>query len=208
MPHAQLNISTFSEWITYIFDHPVTDPAWHWDIDADLWDEDLHWEQALEYLTLLFENSSALLQGYSDAQLNQGFWYLACNACSNYMFVLCDPDLELVKRRLCIVAMSAIFKDCFAVRCSPQCFGDGDRTSPLNSVCYMWFALLRKVASRSRKSFATPIWTPWLASLTYLTLHVKQPPYMASDTGTIMRRSRLSRSLIALSTTIKERQLS
>jgi hypothetical protein len=26
---------SFDEWVRHVFDHPVTEPAWHWDENAD-----------------------------------------------------------------------------------------------------------------------------------------------------------------------------
>jgi hypothetical protein len=31
MPRKPISLT---DWIAHVFDHPVTDPAWHWDIDA------------------------------------------------------------------------------------------------------------------------------------------------------------------------------
>jgi hypothetical protein len=31
----QIGDLSFEDWITSVFDHPVTDPAWHWDIGRD-----------------------------------------------------------------------------------------------------------------------------------------------------------------------------
>jgi hypothetical protein len=64
---------SFKEWVKHVFDHPVTDPAWHFDINSEWWDSSS--EEAMHYMTQLFENDGAILAPYSDAQLNQGLWY-------------------------------------------------------------------------------------------------------------------------------------
>ena len=80
---------TFENWMTYVFDHPVpvqNEDAWYWDIDRDWWDENA--ADSIQFMTRAFENAAVVFQPYSDAQLNQGLWFIASNACSNHMFAL------------------------------------------------------------------------------------------------------------------------
>jgi uncharacterized protein YuzB (UPF0349 family) len=140
-----LEIRSFEEWISYIFDHPVTDPAWHWDVDTE-WNEDEHNAEVIAYMTELFENAGEVLKPYSNAQLNQGFWFLACNSCSNHMYALLDEAIPWPQRKRCIQAMEQLFRQCFAQRCSPHAFPedlDGDpEVDVLNDTCYRWFDII------------------------------------------------------------------
>lgn len=66
------NNDSLDRWIEYVFDHAVTDPAWHWASDAAEWNEPPR--QLAEHMTDAFEQSGRLLARFSDEQLNQGFW--------------------------------------------------------------------------------------------------------------------------------------
>ena len=85
MGHGLSDI-TFEEWVVHIFDHPVTDPAWYWDMEAEWWSSSS--EEQVRYMTQLFENAGAVLVLYSDAQVNQGLWYMDSSASGDYMRVL------------------------------------------------------------------------------------------------------------------------
>ena len=134
---------TFDEWLTHVFDHPVSDlnNAWYWDIDRDWWEEDS--AETLEFMTRAFEHAADVLQPYSDAQLNQGLWFLASNACSNHMFALMNESFPWPARRRCIASIHQLYEQCFAGRCSPHLSHiDETGASPLNMVCYMWWDII------------------------------------------------------------------
>ena len=63
---------SLTDWIAYVFDHPVTDPAWHWSPDAPIWDDSS--ERNATFIADAFERSGELLARFTDEQLNQGFW--------------------------------------------------------------------------------------------------------------------------------------
>jgi len=134
---------TFEDWLTYCFDHPVSDPEWHFDIDAPTCD--LSAETTVEYLTRLFTTSQKYLDRFSDDQLNQGLWYLASPSCSDTMFCLVDVSIPEAERIACVRAMQCLYANLFASRCSDITSNGtahvGDR-SALNSVCYMWWDIL------------------------------------------------------------------
>ena len=128
----------FDEWVTFIFDHPITNPAWHWDANL-LWPElDLHLDVA--YITQVFAEPDRILKPFSDAQVNQGL-YLLLN--EDYMFSLREQTVPLAERLRGIRSMEALFAKCFAVRCSPHLSHlDESGANPLNAVCYMWWDAL------------------------------------------------------------------
>lgn len=140
----QLKDLTFEGWLTYVFDHPIPvgqEEAWYWDIDRDWWPEDP--AQAIQFMTRAFENAALVLQPYTDAQVNQGLWFIASNACSNHMFALMDESVPWTARQHCIASIHRLFEQCFARRCSPHLSHlDEPAANPLNLVCYMWWDII------------------------------------------------------------------
>ena len=139
----QLTDLTFEQWLAYVFDHPVGDAkqAWYWDIDRDWWHEDP--ADTIQFLTRAFENAAVVFEPYSDAQLNQGLWFIASNACSNHMFALLDASVPWPARQRCIHSIHKLYEGCFAQRCTPHLSHlDEPGASPLNLVCYMWWDII------------------------------------------------------------------
>lgn len=135
---------SFDEWIVHIFDHPVSDPAWYWDANAEWWYRSP--EETIDYMTRLFENAGTILAPYSDAQLNISLWYIASSTASEYMGTLQDSSVPIQNRIRCIESMFEFFKQVFAVRCSSHLSNLLRTSEPnpaglsaLNSVCYMWW---------------------------------------------------------------------
>ena len=97
----------------------------------------------LQFLTQAFEGSPQVFQPYTDAQLNQGLWFLASNACSNHMFALLDESLPWSARERCVDSIERLYEQCFAKRCSPHLSHlDEPGANPLNAVCYMWWDII------------------------------------------------------------------
>jgi hypothetical protein len=135
-------IRSFEEWLVYVFDHPVDHrmPVWYFANGAELWTEG---PIAIQYLTRLFQDPIPALALYTDAQINQGLWFLLDNSCSNHALMLLRPDIPWDERRRCVEAMFAVFERLFVARCVPKLAHiDEPGMNPLNSVCYMWFDLL------------------------------------------------------------------
>lgn len=140
----QLKNLTFEGWLAYVFDHPVEEgkKEWYWDIDADEWDEPA--ADTIQFLTRAFENAAVVLQPYSDAQLNQGLWFIADNSCSDHMFALLDASLPWPARQRCIRSIHNLYEQCFVRRCTPHLGHTTEPgTGPLNMVCYyMWWDII------------------------------------------------------------------
>jgi hypothetical protein len=133
----------FEQWLAYVFDHPVGESGqeWYWDLDVDWWNGPA--ADSIQFLTRAFENAAVLFRPYNDAQLNQGLWFLASNACSNHMFALMDASVPWAARQRCIRSIHLLFEDCFAKRCTPHLSHiDEPGASPLNLVCYMWWDII------------------------------------------------------------------
>ena len=130
--------NAFDDWLRQTFDHPVTNPAWYWDCDAEISDPAVI--DCVAYLTRLFEEADVLLAPYADDQVNQGLWYLVDNCCSNHIYSLIEPDVAWPARRRGLGAIATLFERLFARRCSNHLSHlDEKGASPLNGVCYMWW---------------------------------------------------------------------
>jgi hypothetical protein len=137
---------TLDEWVRYLFDHPVTEIAWHFDAAAPYLRLPAHHAAAL--IAEAFERSGDLLRPFTDAQLNQGFWFLVMNGNSDYMFCLSDASVPWPVRRRALRSFVPLFRDVMAARCTPSLshLDEGPSTA-LNSACYMWWDLLPLDAS-------------------------------------------------------------
>lgn len=128
----------YQEWINHLFDHPVADPEWHWDDDASAFLAEE--PEIAELIELTFRNSGSDLQRFSDAQLNQGLWYLASTSCSDYFFALRSDRVSLERRLSAIASISVLYRDCFQQRCTQTLSHLNQQpSSPLNSICYMFW---------------------------------------------------------------------
>lgn len=130
-------------WIDHVFDHPVADreSRWHWSLDAPEWPGSP--EQTATLIAETFERSGELLARFSDAQLNQGVWYLVSASCSDFMFALVDPKVPLPIRLRALRSFAPLFEQVMAARCTPHLSHlDESGAGPLNGACYMWWDIL------------------------------------------------------------------
>lgn len=143
----ELKKLTFEEWINYVFDHPVNaKQAWYFRGNRPYWNETSKPLLTVDYLIRFFSQSDSYTRTYSDAQLNQGLWFLADPSCSNHMNNLLMDSVPVEKRIACIHAIFTLYKQLFAARCSGHLshtlFNDDPEVNPLNHVCYMWWDVL------------------------------------------------------------------
>lgn len=146
---AELRNLTFDRWVKHIFDHPEPDnmPLWYFRDDADIWNGLVVPDVTVSYLTRLFENIRQIAKPYTDAQLNQGLWFVASNGCSDFMFALNDERVPLAERLRCVESIYTLYETLFAPRCTPilshrlRGLPDDPAHNALNSVCYMWWDL-------------------------------------------------------------------
>jgi len=132
--------ATLDQWVTFVFDHPVAETAWHFDVDAPYL-----LMPAAHTATLVaetFERSGELLRRFTDAELNQGFWFLISSGSSDYMFCLTDESVASPLRQRALRSFVPLFRDVMAVRCTPALAHRSEPGSPVNSACYMWWDLL------------------------------------------------------------------
>ena len=132
---------SLSDWIAHVFDHPVSEPAWHWESGAPEWGYNA--ERDIGFITDAFERSGELLKPFSDEQLNQGFWYLVSNSCSEFMYSLVEPKVAPALRLRALHSFVPLFEQVMAARCSPHLSHlDEHGANPLNGACYMWWDIL------------------------------------------------------------------
>jgi len=138
---SAISDSTFEDWAYFIFDHPAEGPEWHGDPDAPYWDAPA--ALTAEYVTRLFENPLPVLEGFSDAELNKGFWYMISPGLGEHMLCLDDPSVPIETRLRCVRACETLFRKLMVPRCSAHLsHRDWTGAAPLNSVCYMWWDLM------------------------------------------------------------------
>ncbi len=132
---------SLADWISHVFDHSVDDPAWHWSIDAPSWDGNS--EDTVTFIAETFERAGESLARFTDAQLDQGFWYLIGASSGDFMFALVDPKVPLPTRLRALRSFLPLFEQVMAVRCSPHLSHlDEQPANSLNSACYMWWDVL------------------------------------------------------------------
>jgi hypothetical protein len=131
--------SSLAKWIEYVFDHPVTDPAWHCAPHAPEWEGPP--AQVATHIAETFEDSRRLLARFSDEQLNQAFWFLVSS--SEFMYALVDPGVPSSSRLRALRSFVPLFEQVMAARCSPHLSHlDESGANALNSACYMWWDIL------------------------------------------------------------------
>ena len=131
----------YSEWIDYVFDHPVTQPEWHWELDALSFEAEPIDEARLIELT--FRHAARDLAHFTDAQVNQGLWYLCSPACCNHLQALRSEVVPLDLRLAGIASIGVLYRECFAHRCARVLSHvDEGPCSELNAACYMFWDLV------------------------------------------------------------------
>ena len=141
-PNVLTDLS-FEDWLAHCFDHETTGPQWYHEPGAPDWRGPA--ALTIRHLMRLFDEADLALSTYSDAQVNQGFWYILSNACSDHMHALTDASVPPAERIACVASIESLYTKCFATRCS-EYLSNGARStgeaSPLNSACYMFWDLM------------------------------------------------------------------
>ncbi|HEV8390718.1 MAG TPA: hypothetical protein VGQ35_12795 [Dongiaceae bacterium] len=134
---------SYEDWIDYVFDHavPFYEQAWYWEPDADWWSP--RPDQAIEYLTRLFENPEPLTEQFADSQIGQGLYYLVSASAGSYCRFLTDAAVPIEAGVSCIAAMQVVFARLFQPRCEPILSHlDEPGGNELNKICYMWWDIV------------------------------------------------------------------
>lgn len=124
--------------IEFLFDRPV---PYEWPEERDAYPREP--EQIALLIAEMFENSGRLLERFSDAQLDQGLWFVVSGDGSEFMFSLVEEKVPLAVRVRALRSFVPLFEQVMALRCSPVlCHLDEPGAKPLNDVCYMWWDIL------------------------------------------------------------------
>jgi hypothetical protein len=130
---------TFEQWLEHAFGKEVRigRNQWFFDQDIDWWDPEP--AIAVDYLTRLFTDAPRHLQWFADTQIAQGFTYLLSTSAMGDNGWLYARSVPGEQRRQCVQALSRLFADLFAPRCTPSLGHLSEAGGPLNTVCYMWW---------------------------------------------------------------------
>lgn len=128
----------YEQWIDFIFDHPMTDPAWYCD-----WDDELPFEATETDIARLiaetFTNAWIDLARFTDAQVNRGLWFLASPGLSSFMRSLTNEEVPLEIRLAGIRSIFPLYRDFFQDRCPGILSHLSEMGSDLNTICYMFW---------------------------------------------------------------------
>ena len=159
-PLSMKDERSLSDWIDHVFDHPVTKQAWHWEDGAPQWEDSA--DQFALFMADTFERSGELLAPFSDAQLDQGFWYL--NMHCEFMERLTDQTFPPMLRERVLRSFVPLFEQVMAVRCSPHLsiLTSAARTrSTALAICGGTF--FRFASDKIGRSLLDLIWRFWLS---------------------------------------------
>lgn len=136
----RLQTLTFDDWLEHSFGREVRfqQAPWYLDAEHDWWDPPP--DEAVSYLTRLFEDPEPALLGFADSQIAQGLTYLVNTNAGGDNQWLCSPDVSVDDRVRCVASIAALFAKLFEPRCAPRLshLSEADPTA-LNGVCYMWW---------------------------------------------------------------------
>jgi hypothetical protein len=130
-------VLSFDEWLDRVFENPVSTQGYDRVVDCGLCPPDVQ----VDYLARVFEHPEEYLAPYSNAQINQSFWFLLSTD-SDAGDALVDANVPWSMRARCLATIPSLFERLFASRCDPGLSHlDEVRSNPLNSACYMWWDL-------------------------------------------------------------------
>lgn len=92
-------------------------------------------EATLRRLTEVFENPQPILRPYADEVLKQAFWDFSSEA----FHVVYELGIDWDVRLRFIRSFETLFREFFAVRCTPSLGHLSEEGSALNIPCYMWW---------------------------------------------------------------------
>lgn len=131
-----VDATTMEKWLTKVFDHPVPIP------DSEWWDflGDPTPQVALQLLTELFTAPVLYLSRFTDAQIEQGLFYIMDACVGDHTYGFLNPKIQLNERLDCVRSFEPLFRELYARRCSNSLEHlDEPRGNPLNRSCFMWW---------------------------------------------------------------------
>lgn len=118
----------FEQFVDYIFEHPVTNPAWY---QTDKGDFTFGSGKVIvQDLIDLFRQPEFLFDKYSFEQLEQGFWFVSGWLCLvRFRGLLWEKRIALELREELVRSMFELFSRFFAV-------------NALENICFMWWDII------------------------------------------------------------------
>jgi hypothetical protein len=130
---------SYEQWLDETFGRAVTGESYPQFVEREDWPEPVPDEQALHYLTRLFEKPEKSLRYFSDRQIACGLWELGPGD-SHCVY---NRDLPIEARERLIGSVETFFRTFFNKRCIPKLSHlDREYTEPLNGICYMWWEVI------------------------------------------------------------------
>lgn len=128
----------YSEWITHVFDHPVS--RREWDDEGEEPTFVASDEEIAELISETFTRSGNDLVRFSDEQVARGIRYLIDPGASDHSIRLMNGDAPLPRKIEGIRSIHALFRDCLVPRCA-ESLGHLDEPggTDLNPICYMFW---------------------------------------------------------------------
>jgi len=132
----------YREWLKHVFDHEVKSPQWYF-YDENAPQFEASPIEVAELIGQTFLQAGKDLTKYTDAQVDQGIWYMVSSAGSDFMSALASSEVPLTKRLDAIGNIFCLYSDCFAKRCTETLAHLSEDGPVLNSSCYMFWDLCR-----------------------------------------------------------------
>lgn len=134
----------FEDWVAHNFDHPSDGLMlqWYFEPDSPWWDADANPQRAVEYVNRLFEHIADFTAPYTDAQVDQGLWYILDNGGSASLNPLNNPRVDWPLRQRCVQSFYTVYADLYAPTCDPRLGHRSEPGNPLNMTCYMWYDII------------------------------------------------------------------
>jgi len=131
----------YQKQLQYIFNRPVTEPAWYWtprDEEEDVFGEDPL--AAFEFIERLCQHPQSDLAPYSDDQVGLGLNFIFDNNCSNLACDFKTANVPFKRREAAIRNLFVLFRDVLNERCYALTSSDRqENLSQLNYICYMFW---------------------------------------------------------------------
>jgi hypothetical protein len=123
-------------WLQHIFGLSLADKT---NPDAAQVAADVPPVDALGLITRIFTNCGTLLAPFTDRQVAEGLVFLGAAGESEWMCYLYDSANDRRIRFESIRSIAALYRDCFARRCSNKTAHLDSKSDRLNAVCFMWW---------------------------------------------------------------------
>lgn len=133
---------TYQTQLNYVFQRPVTEPAWFWQAGAEA-DEPFNGEDPLtvfDFMAQLVHTPATGLAGYSDDQIGQGLQFIFSGDCSGLSHAFKSAPVSFEQREEVLRKLWHLFRDVLVPRCPPVLAARSqEKLLPLPYICYMFW---------------------------------------------------------------------